>query len=259
VKSNLKVLLLIPIPIACTVWLASGTSAQAATEYSDSKHPVIVELFTSEGCSSCPPADSVLAALPEVQTNASEIITISEHVDYWNYLGWADPFSSGLYTERQRQYARALNQAGMYTPEMIVNGKQGLVGSDSRAALAAINTLSTEPKKLLHLKASIDTDHQKVAIRLNSTGIDLEHNEQLIFFVTEDELSVHVRSGENGGRTLKHTNVARAVKVLDTLPQATLSLTVSLSKPGALKVVAIIQNKQTMAITAAGQTRVELK
>lgn len=140
---------------------------------------------------------------------------------------------------------------------MVVNGKQSLVGSDSRAALFAIKNLSTEPTKLLQLKASIDTDHRKIAIGLNSTGLGLERNEQLVLFVTEDELSIQVRSGENAGRTLQHTNVARSIKVLDTLPQATLSLPISLNKPSALKVVAIIQNKQTMAITAAGRTQVE--
>ncbi|MBA4075690.1 MAG: hypothetical protein C0508_11675 [Cyanobacteria bacterium PR.023] len=251
---NVKKILMHAIPFASSLWLTCGISAWANAENSRSKHPVVIELFTSEGCSSCPSADSYLASLPELSLKSGEIITISEHVDYWNYLGWTDPFSSDVYTERQRQYARALNQSGLYTPEMVINGKQGLVGSDSTAALYALKNLSAETTKLLQLKAYISADNRKVSVELNSPGVILTSSDQLVIFITEDKLSVQVRSGENAGRTLQHTNVARAIKVLDKLPPTTLSIPASVRNPRTLKAVVIIQNKQTMAITAAGAT-----
>lgn len=251
---SIKRALIFAAPLACTLGLARGISTGVNAEDNGGKHPIVVELFTSEGCNSCPSADSYLATLPELSFKSGEIITISEHVDYWNYLGWVDPFSSAVYTERQRQYARALNQSGLYTPEMVINGKLGLVGSDTNAALSGLKNLSTESTKLLQLKAAISADNRKVSVELTSPGVTLTPSEQLVLLVTQDQSSVQVRSGENGGRTLQHTNVARSIMVLDKLPPKTLSLPVSLGKPGALKAVAIIQNKRTMAITAAGAT-----
>src|SRR2546426_7678566 len=109
--------------------------------------PVLVELFTSEGCSSCPPADMLLGRLQQSQPVAGvEVITLSEHVDYWNQLGWTDPFSSAGLTERQRQYAAALRGDGVYTPQIVVDGKSGFVGSDSQKALRAIAEAAKAPK-----------------------------------------------------------------------------------------------------------------
>ena len=95
---------------------------------------VVVELFTSQGCSSCPPADALLAVLDK----DPNVIVLSEHVDYWNHLGWRDPFSSSAHSARQQQYARRFGQDGPYTPQMVVDGRVQFVGSDSRRARAAI-------------------------------------------------------------------------------------------------------------------------
>src|SRR5260370_31679799 len=115
--------------------------------------PVLVELFTSEGCSSCPPADLLLSHLQQSQPIPGvEVIALSEHVDYWNQLGWIDPFSSAGLTERQRQYASVLHGDGVYTPQMVVDGKTGFVGSDSQKPLRAIAAAAKAPRTGIDLR-----------------------------------------------------------------------------------------------------------
>src|SRR5882724_10951247 len=132
-------------PSYMRIWWLIMISAVAAAE--TPRTPVLVELFTSEGCSSCPPADLLLSRLQQSQPIAGvEVITLSEHVDYWNQLGWTDPFSSASLTERQRQYTAVLRGDGVYTPQMIVDGKIGFVGSDRQKALPAIAEAAKAPR-----------------------------------------------------------------------------------------------------------------
>src|SRR5215468_9246058 len=123
------------------------SSAQSDAQPADKRTPVIVELFTSEGCSSCPPADEVLARLEREQPVAgAEIIALGEHVDYWNQIGWTDPFSSRSFSERQGAYAETFRLDGAYTPEMVVDGRVEFVGSDWNKAVAAITQAASAPK-----------------------------------------------------------------------------------------------------------------
>lgn len=166
--------------------------------------PVLVELFTSEGCSSCPPADAALAALardPAYKT--AEVIPLELHVDYWNDLGWADPFSSPDFTARQEEYARALGGDGLFTPQMVVDGWVSGVASSSSLRRGVAKAAARDKARLEVLVANARPGLD-VVVRppAGLTG-------RLLVAVSEDRLSSKVERGENRGLTLAHAPVAR--------------------------------------------------
>ena len=175
--------------------------------------PVIVELFTSEGCSSCPPADELLARLQKSQPVPNvEIIALEEHVDYWNDLGWADPFSARDYRVRQNDYARVFGVDSVYTPQMVVNGMAGFSGSDSAEAYAQIGRAAVPSpsgvRLSLHPNAK-NSESVDLAVRCNiGPG---GKTADVYLAITEDNLSTEVRRGENSGRTLRHMAVVRSL------------------------------------------------
>jgi len=243
------------------IWAALGfVAGSQVLAVDDSRVPVLVELFTSQGCSSCPPADKLLSTLAERFKTVTEVIVVSEHVDYWDYLGWKDRFSSRTFTERQHSYARAFRQNNVYTPEMVVDGAKGFVGTDTRAALDAITSRSSKPKLRLTLTAVPDSSDKSVTVTLANSGLELAKGEQLVVFLTQDNLSVPVRSGENSGRVLNHTGVVRCVKIFARAPVEKFSLPLpEIVNSGALKVVAFRQDTTSMAVTAIGVTTISLR
>jgi hypothetical protein len=166
--------------------------------------PVLVELFTSEGCSSCPSADRLLARLAADQpVPGALVVPLSLHVDYWNHLGWKDPFSSPQYTERQGAYARRFGSPGrVYTPQMVVDGRTEFVGSDERAARRAIGESAREPKAIVRVVPNA-TGAARVTVA------DVPGDAEVFIAVIEDGIVSEVTSGENAGRRLAHMAVAR--------------------------------------------------
>ncbi|HEX8338851.1 MAG TPA: DUF1223 domain-containing protein [Pyrinomonadaceae bacterium] len=188
------------------------------------RRPVIVELFTSEGCSSCPPADALLSRLDETQPVAgAEIIPLAMHVDYWNHLGWTDPFSSREFSVRQGEYAAAFGKPDVYTPQMIVDGVKEFNGGNSSLAHEAVSRAAREPKAEVLLKRGPAQADETVGI---SVQIDKFPRQTVgdpvyvLLAVTESGLSTDVARGENSGRRLGHVGVVRTLRQLGILPEA---------------------------------------
>ena len=173
--------------------------------------PVLVELFTSEGCDSCPPADAVLMRLAEVrQVSGADVIVMSEHVDYWNYLGWKDPFSSRQFTDRQEEYARALGSGNTYTPQMIIDGRYDVLGSNSREVQDTISKAARSEKPTLTAEARANGGSVEVRV----TGAMSREPANYYVAITENNLSNQVSRGENKGRTLRHVAVVRKLTLI---------------------------------------------
>ena len=177
--------------------------------------PVIVELFTSEGCSDCPPADAVLTRLASQPVPGVQIIPLGEHVDYWDKQGWRDPFSSNAFSVRQAEYTSALHVESPYTPQMIVNGRDQFVGSDYGAASAAVARAARDSARQLRVAVTLDPASGTV-VRLHiqadsAAGDGLRGAGDVFVAVTEDGLGSHVGAGENKGRDLHHTAVVRSL------------------------------------------------
>ena len=192
---------------------------------SQSPHPrtVLVELFTSEGCSSCPPADAFLKQLDDTgRVNDVDVIAIEEHVDYWDRLGWRDPFSSLDWTERQAQYTRVFHHDGPSTPQFVVDGRRDFVNMSSREALQSIAEASTASAAELHLSPTGDSPRSaEFSITIENAPPET-HSAVLLLAVTERGLSSNVLRGENQGRNLVHAPVLRALTRVR-IPKATQS------------------------------------
>ena len=170
--------------------------------------PVLLELFTSEGCSSCPPADELLARLDKTQpVRGADIIALEEHVDYWDRLGWKDPFSSETATTRQTEYGEAFGGKEVYTPQMVVDGRTEFVGSSDSDALRAIRAASQTPKPGIELSWQtgdlLDIHVEPIA------NAEPRTDARLFLVIAESMLHSDVKRGENAGRGLEHNGVAR--------------------------------------------------
>ena len=177
--------------------------------------PVVVELFTSEGCSSCPPADELLAQLNDEQPVAgAEVIALAQHVDYWNQLGWADPFSAHEFSERQGEYVAHFGGEGVYTPQMVVDGGAEFPGGNGGKAFDAIARAAREPKAEVSLARAGAQADAGDALRLSVRVARLPKladgdSADVLLAVTEGGLSSDVERGENAGRRLTHAGVVR--------------------------------------------------
>lgn len=248
--------------ILLTLLLLSGRSADKAMPEpvaGEPTGPVLVELFTSEGCSSCPPADALLTRLDqEMKVAGAEVIVLSEHVDYWNHIGWTDPFSSSQFSERQRTYASALDSE-VYTPHMVVDGQEDFVGSDERRARAAIARASRRPKARVEIRNAGQNGQGKFKLALRVTELPANAKGDLLLAVTEKNLNVAVPRGENTGRRLAHTAVVRRLDRIANLDgKREFTTEVEVAVPSAwkakdLRAVAFVQADRSQQVMGAGQ------
>jgi hypothetical protein len=183
------------LPAILFLALCAGNSASAQTA---ARGPVLVELFTSQGCNSCPPADAYLGEL----TKRGDVLALAFHVDYWDRLGWKDPFSARAWTDRQRAYAATLGASNIYTPQMVVSGSDHAVGSDRRAVEALIARAPVAAGPELQIARS------DAGLSLKVEGV----GEGEIWLVGFDPVhETKVARGENAGKTLREFNVVRGM------------------------------------------------
>jgi len=192
--------------------IALALAGQAAA--APARVPVVVELFTSEGCSSCPPADELLTKLLKDQpVPGVTIIPLGMHVTYWDQLGWKDPASLPAATDRQQDYGKLFGADRVYTPQAVVDGREEVIGSDASALTRAIQNAARRTHLQTQLSASVRPDG--VYATLTTSGMPMEGGERLreIFIITENGLTSSVKRGENSGRTLRNDAVVRRIVV----------------------------------------------
>jgi len=207
--NSIQILRLAFVTIALLALIVSMRRATvSAADAAKPSVPVLVELFTSEGCSSCPPADALLARLDTQPLPGVHAIVLSEHVTYWNQDGWHDPFSLDSITDRQRQYGLRFNLNDVYTPQAVVDGASQMVGSDANKVGNAVLKAAATPKAELSI-----TGAQWVngALQFSVHGSP-EPGANLVAALAEDSAQISVLHGENGGRTLRHVAVVRVLK-----------------------------------------------
>ena len=179
--------------------------------------PVIVELFTSEGCSSCPPADALLQSFVDTQPiSGAQVIALGHHVDYWDRLGWKDRFSSAAATNRQQRYGQVLNVDSVYTPQMVVDGRDELVGSDARRAQRAIAKAAEAPHATIAVAVeSATSDHVSLSVSVSDLPkLSRGDRAEVVVAMVEGHLRSQVSAGENRGRVLVHAPVVRQMTTI---------------------------------------------
>lgn len=243
--------------------LATLASSIPALRASDAaRTPVLVELFTSEGCSSCPPADALLMELERQPISGVEVIALSEHVDYWNHLGWKDAFSSPLFSARQQQYAARFRLDSVYTPQMVIDGRAEALGSNQAGVYTAIQYAARSPRATVKIdRTAAHEEDGEGAIRLRAAADSIPQGLKsgkfdVILVITESGLSSNVANGENAGRTLKHTGVVRSMTRIAEIEtnkhrgyQATLATRIAPSwSRSRLRAVLIVQSRDTQSV-----------
>ncbi|WP_291911998.1 thioredoxin family protein [Chitinophaga sp. CB10] len=191
--------------------LYSNSNRPLVAAADSSKGFAVVELFTSEGCSSCPPADELLAKL-EKEADGKQLYLLAFHVDYWDHQGWKDSFSQHIFSERQEAYAGWLNLNTVYTPQIIVNGASQYVGSDVANITYAINqALEATPQLSLNLRASQEAG----GLSVSWAPLASPKNTRLLLALVQKNAQSNVRAGENAGRKLSHVQIVKQLTTID--------------------------------------------
>ncbi|MDQ6901642.1 MAG: DUF1223 domain-containing protein [Bacteroidota bacterium] len=215
----------------------------------ENKNVAVLELFTSQGCSSCPPADRLV----ETYTTKDNVIVLSFHVDYWNKLGWKDPYSSKQYTQRQYDYADVLH-SNVYTPQLVINGQTEMIGSDAGKIDATLNKVfGTAPDALLSIKTATP---EKGALNITFNVSGKIENALLNIALVEKKTTTQIKAGENGGATLSGNNVVRSFQTTGRVKEGDNNSSIDIPNGLDLKscsVVLFLQQKGTHKIIAASQ------
>lgn len=251
---------------ACPGLLAASIGAPRLAMFAPV--PVVAELFTSEGCSSCPPADDLLSRLmAEQPIEGVEVIALSEHVDYWNGLGWTDPFSSRRFSERQREYARARNTGQIYTPQLVIDGRLQAVGSDPIAVRQSLLEAARAPRAAVAVSAVRSNGGNIASVRVVVRDLPRSVRTgtiRVVVAVVEDDLVMEVTRGENARMRLRHNSVARVLDAIaalgDDAGAGEFAKDVALDGEWAerrLRVIAFLQDDVTRHILGAGASSVD--
>jgi len=258
-KATLSVPIL-GVLIAAGIWLyAHDHDKPVPAASGGTGQPILVELFTSEGCSSCPPADQLLEKFDAQPVAGAHLIVLSEHVDYWNHIGWTDPYSSAAYSKRQNHYGNRFHLESVYTPQMVVDGSSEFVGNSYKQAREAFEKSQAQPKVQVHiralslqdgtLRAHVDTDSLPARSRMAD----------VVFVVALSHADSQVARGENAGRHLTHVAVVRSLNIVGTAESGKpfgkdLSFTLDHDvAPNNLRVVAFLQESGQGRILGAAQ------
>jgi hypothetical protein len=242
-----------------------AASLPAAPSRDDSRgRPVLVELFTSEGCSSCPPADALLERLDRSQqVGGADLVVLSEHVDYWNDIGWRDPYSSHEYSERQSAYAAQFGLRSIYTPQMIVDGHFELVGSDERRATQAIKEAAKASKARVSISFGA-IDDKAITVHVEAGPLPSSSDKQsagVFLAIADNSDESQVSGGENAGRRLQHVAVLRKLTRIGAVDAAAefsrdINLDLRSKNHGNLRIVVIVQEADAGRVWGAGLARI---
>ena len=251
--------------LALTAGSAAPAVALQANDASATRVPVLVELFTSEGCSSCPPADQLLSQMDTQPFPTLQFVVLAEHVDYWDHDGWRDVYSSPDFTQRQKLYEERLNAGDAYTPQMVIDGLHQVNGTDRAKVSAALNTVTTERKTPVTISA-ISADGKTVSAHVASPAVEAiapGHSVKVLAALALSHAETDVKAGENSHKHLTHTAVARSLtRVASLQPGEALNQDVKLKiKSGTdlknLRLVVFLQDEGSMRVYGAAMHPVE--
>jgi hypothetical protein len=258
---------LVAIPLLLTILsfrhIHSATASAKPSPDDTPRNPVLVELFTSEGCSSCPPADALLERLDRSQSaSGAELIVLSEHVDYWNGIGWKDPYSSHEYSERQSAYAAQFGLGSIYTPQMVVDGRFEFVGSDEHRANQAIKEAAKSPKAPVHISFG-SSDDKGIVVHVEAGPLPSATNKQsagVFLAIADNSDESQVSTGENAGRKLHHVAVLRNLTRVGDLDESSkfrrdIKMDLKSKNAADLRLVVIVQKPEVGRVLGAGLTR----
>ena len=242
---------------------ASGLQSESGDTLVNKRTAVLLELFTSEGCSSCPPADRLLQTLDQKQPFPGvDLVVLSEHVDYWNAGGWVDPYSSKLFSERQRWYAQQFGLDSVYTPQLVIDGRRETVGGNAAAVTSAVKAVEKSDKVGITLSTLV---HEGNQLRFHIATGDLPAEERSLsvyIALAQDKVQSNVVGGENGGRSLTHVAVVRSlVQVGKVAAGHSFSEDVAVSMPphapsNGLRVIAFLQSTRSRKIAGVTQQKI---